>query len=129
MKTALFLSLFGSFSLFGDMITLDNQTPYPLPSTNTIIELQWASSSQEMAEKTIDSLYQIDRTQNATPLSAGKNQLDIPNSQKYFRVLVWEKGEITPTYVTSWVLIIPDKTYTVEEKDLYLSVLSAGSGC
>lgn len=129
MKLSLLIFLFGIVSLFGDTITLDNETPYPSKSANTTIKLQWAASSQSMNEKTAKDAYQTALQEEMTSLVIGKNQINVPKNQRYFRVVVFTKGSSTPTYVTSWVPITSTKNYTVEESDLYSPILNAGSGC
>lgn len=129
MKIFLFFSVFGIVSIFSDMITLDNQTHYPDKKTNSIVKVQWAESSQEINEKNINSIYQVYEERDTKLLGSGKNQIQVPSGQKYFRILIWTEGKSESTYVTSWVPVVSDKTYILEEKDLYFSVLNAGSGC
>lgn len=128
-KLAFFIFLFSVVSIFGETFILDNQTPYPGRSTESTIELQWAASPQEMSAKNIESIYQLERPSNTMLLVSGENKVSIPHEQKYFRILIWEKGKAAPTYVSSWVLVISNKAYTLKNDDLYYSVLNAGSGC
>lgn len=129
MKRFFLLSLCVVGSLFGDKIILENQTPYPSKASKSKMELQWATSSEEMNDKNINTVYQMQGPESTVPVTVGKNQINVAPNQKYFRILVWTKEGTAPTYVTSWVPIVPDKTYRLQEKDLYFSVLTAGSGC
>lgn len=129
MKTILFFSLFMATALFADVITIDNQTNYPGKKSNTKIGVQWASSSQEMNQKTIGTMHQIDEKADFALSKEGKNQLNVPSHAKYFRVCLWTNGDSAPEYITSWVLIVEDKNYTLKQNDFYPAVLSSGSGC
>lgn len=123
MKTFFFLSLFNFISLFGHDFVIDNQTDYPNPTAT--IKLQWATSSLDMDDKTFDATYNKD----ASPLTKGKNHFNVPNKQKYFRIIVSVNNAPTPTYTSSWVLIVSDRLYTIKNEDLYLASLAPGSGC
>lgn len=129
MKKAFVLFQFAIISLFGEMIILDNQSSYLDKKPNVMMKLQWAASSQDMEEKTIDCLYHAVAQKDLMLLKGGENQILFPGQPKYFRILVWTEESPNPTYVSSWVQIVADKTYTLQDKDLFHSVLMAGSGC
>jgi len=129
MKAIFLLSLFAATTLFGDIMTIDNQTTYPNAEQKSQIGVQWAASSDELNDKMVYDMYQTKVQADVMIQQAGKMQLTIPPQEKYFRILVWTKDSPVPTYNTSWVLIVPSKNYTLTQKDLYDTVLSSGSGC
>ncbi len=129
MKKILFLSLFATTALFADMITIDNQTSYIDTKSKGNMGIQWAASSQELNQKSIATMYQNDEQSDLAFTKKGKNQIKVPSNAKYFRICVWTSGSKTPEYVTSWILVVPNKNYTLQQKNLYPAVLSSGSGC
>jgi hypothetical protein len=52
-----------------------------------------------------------------------------PNKAKYFRIVVWSTDKKIPDFLTSWVDIVPTKTYIVNQDLLIPAVLMSGSGC
>lgn len=129
MKFFLFLSLFASTTLFAETITIDNQTKYPDKKSNAKIGIQWASSSKEMNQKSIDTMYQNDEPLDTLLSNEGKNKIEAPSDAKYFRLCICSSKDSSSDYVTSWVLIVADKSYTLEQENFYPAVLSSGSGC
>lgn len=129
MKRFFFLSFFASTMLFADVITIDNQTSYLNKNSKTLIGLQWAGSTQEINQKSIQTMYQSDEKSEVPLSKVGSNQINVPSNAKYFRVCVWTNGDPTPEYVTSWVLIVANKNYTLKKQNFYPAVLSSGSGC
>ncbi len=129
MKTTFFLSLFAMTTLFAQVITIDNQTPYPSSKDNTTIGIQWASSSPEMEKKSADHSYQSEGSPEFTIQKNGKTKVTVPDNAKYFCVGVWQNNDSSPTYVTSWVKIKPKHVYTIRKEDLYRSNITGGSGC
>ena len=128
MKFIIFLSCFMTTALFAEMITIDNMTSYP-DKKHSMMGIQWANSTQEINQKMIKTMYQSDEESNKALSKAGKNTINVPSSANYFRICVWGNDQTTPEYVTSWILIVPDKSYTLKQNNLYPAVLSSGSGC
>ena len=129
----LFLSLLliGTTAGFAENLVLENQTDYPLKNQKSKMAVQWASSAKEVDEgnnallngsklnsKTLQVLHQ-----------SGKVALSIPKKAEYFRVLAWSKGEGDPDFLTNWVEIVPNKTYTLKTEHLVPTVLMSGTGC
>lgn len=129
MKFFLFLSLFVGTTLFAETITIDNQTKYPDKKSNTKIGIQWAGSSKEMNQKSIDTMYQSDEQLDTLLSKVGKNEIEVPSDAKYFRLCIRSNKDSSSDYVTSWVLIVADKNYSLEQDNFYPAVLSSGSGC
>lgn len=129
MKFFLWLSLIVGTTLFAETITIDNQTQYPDKKTATKIGVQWAGSSKEMNQKSIETMYQNDEQLDTLLSKVGKNQIDIPADAKYFRLCIRSNKDPASDYVTSWVLIVAGKHYTLEQENFYPAVLSSGSGC
>ena len=59
----------------------------------------------------------------------GKISIALPKNAEYFRVLVWAQGEADPDFLTNWVDIVPNKTYTLEAGHLTPRLLMLGTGC
>lgn len=128
MKKYLTLCLCTITPIFADIFVLDNQTKYPQSASP--IRIQWAASSREMSEKNIENMYQVNVDQGTLqPVEKGINQVQAPEDQLYFRILVWTDEKNCPKYVSSWVPIVAKKTYTLKNTDLYPAVLTSGSGC
>lgn len=124
-----FLSLLTlTTTAFAATITLENQTPHP--NTQSKIEIQWASSAKEVDENnkaTITRETFNPHTLQTVPHS-GKVYLTLPDKAEYFRVLVWSNTD-TLEFVTNWVTIVPNKTYSLKAEHLVPAVLMAGFGC
>lgn len=116
---------------FAENLTLDNKTPYPASAQKSKIAIQWANSAKEVEEENQALMYGSKLKQEAVQVLAtpGLINLSIPKKAEYFRVLAWSKGEGDPDFVTNWVDIIPDKTYTLQPDHLVPVVLMLGSGC
>lgn len=123
--------LFLATTGFADSFVLENQTSYPNQKQKSKIAIQWASSVKEVNDantalmnglklnaKTLQMLKQI-----------GTLNLNIPKKAEYFRVVAWSTGDGEPDFVTNWVDVVPDKTYTLETDHLVPSVLMQGTGC
>jgi len=129
MKTAILLLLFAITSVVADTIVMDNQTGYPSKNAGSSIGIEWASSLQELNAKGNDTKNQVSKKPDFQLENPGKIEVTLPPNAKYFRVNVWSDNSATPTLVSSWVLIVPKKEYTLEEADLYPASLESGTGC
>ena len=116
---------------FADNFVFDNQTSYPVQNQKSKIAIQWASSAKEVAEA--NEAFINGNGLNAGTVQAitrpGKSNITIPKKSEYFRVLVWSNGQGDPDYLTNWVDVVPNKTYTIKSDDLVPSVLMTGMGC
>lgn len=113
---------------FAEQIVLDNETSYP--SNRSKIAVQWATSAKEVQENNHASLHGLKMKGNMQVLKqSGKIDLKVPKKAGYFRVLVWSKGEGDPDFVTNWIDIEPNKTYTLTDDYLTPTVLMSGMGC
>lgn len=115
---------------FAQNVTLDNQTPYPAASKSKVA-IQWASSAKDVQENNEASIRRaVLKQETLLPLTqSGKTTLTVPNKAAYFRVIVWSKGGADPDFLTNWVDLVPNKTYTLKTEHLVPSVLILGSGC
>lgn len=116
---------------FADNLVLENQTSYPIKNQKSKIAIQWASSAKEVEEgnNAVLNGTKINPSTLQVLSQVGKVNLSIPKKAEYFRVLVWLKGEGDPDFLTNWVDIVPNKTYTLKPDHLVPSVLMAGTGC
>ncbi len=116
-------------ALFGESITLDNQTAYPTKQSKMAV--QWASSAREVDEHNKAMMYgaKLKPGTLQTISQTGKTNLTLPKNAQIFRVLVWSNGSNDPDYTTNWIDITPSKTYTLEPDYLIPVVLMSGSGC
>jgi hypothetical protein len=116
---------------FAESFVLENQTNYPDQDKKSKISLQWASSAKEVDENNKLMLHEGKvHPDTLQPLAqSGKIEVTIPEKAQYFRVVAWEPGKSDPDFVTNWIDIVPDKTYTLETDHLVPVVLMAGSGC
>jgi hypothetical protein len=132
MKKLFFLSLcVVATTGFADNLVLENQTPYPMQKPQSKMAVQWANSAKEVDEGNHAVVYggKWDSNTLQTIHQSGKIQVSIPNKAEYFRVLAWSKGEGDPDFVTNWVEVTPNKTYTLKEDHLVPAVLMSGTGC
>jgi hypothetical protein len=123
------LLLFLVFASIGcaENFTFENQTIYP--SNKSKMAVQWASSVQEVQERN-QALIQGQKLNELQFIKGtGEINLTIPKKARYFRILVWSKGEKEPDLHTNWVEIVPSKTYTLTTDLLVPSVLMSGTGC
>ena len=116
---------------FADNLVIENQTSYPTKNQKSKIAIQWASSAKEVNESNSAMLQGIKLNPGALHIltQTGKINLTIPKNAEYFRVLAWSKDEVDPDFLTNWVDVVPNKTYTLKDDHLVPSVLMAGSGC
>jgi len=111
-------------------IILDNKTDYPAKA-NSSIAVQWAESGENI-QKENKSILNHSMLNEHTLQSLKQNgliKISPPNQAKYFRIVVWSTDKKTPDFLTSWVDIVPSKTYTINQDLLIPAVLMSGSGC
>jgi hypothetical protein len=116
---------------FAENIILENQTNYPLKNQKSKIAIQWAASAKDVDEGNKALIYgsQLKPESVQALNQSGKIDVTIPEKAESFRVLVWSKGEGDPDFLTNWVDVVPNKTYTLKQDHLIPSVLMSGTGC
>jgi hypothetical protein len=126
-----FLSLFFISTGFAENIVIENQTSYPIKTPKSKIAVQWASSSKEVQDDNHAIMYGIPANPGSLQMitDSGKINVNLPDKAKYFRVLVWSKGEGEPDLVTNWIEFESNKTYMLKDDHLVPAVLMSGSGC
>lgn len=129
MKKVIIAALLFATTAFAKQLVVDNQTTYP--EKNQKIAIQWANSAREVDESN-KSL--IDGSKfNPKSLQAinkrGKIDLTIPKDAAYFRIIVWRESENSPAFLTNWIDIDPDTTYTLKPEYLIPAPLMSGMGC
>ena len=127
---SLCLNLMTSLVL-ANTIILDNKTNYPKKDKLGKIAVQWAVSAKavQKANKNILSGSTLNSNSLRTLTQKGRIQLKSPNNVQYFRVIVWSGDKQEPDLLTNWVVIIPNKTYVVNQNQLVQRALMAGAGC
>lgn len=126
----LYLCFMASTAL-ADSIVLDNETNYPEKGKPGKIAVQWAATVEitQKANKTIIHGSTLDLSALMMLPQKGQIRLTPPNHSKYFRILVWSTDKHGPDFLTNWVNIVPNTTYTVKQDQLIPVVLMSGSGC
>jgi hypothetical protein len=116
---------------YGNNFVLDNQTSYPVAAQKSKIAIEWASSAKEVAQSNEALISGMPPKHNAlqTLSQAGKITINIPKGAEYFRIVVWSKNGEGPDYLTNWVDVVADKTYTLKSEYLIPTVLMVGMGC
>lgn len=116
---------------FTENFTLNNQSSYPNQNQKSKIAIQWASSAREVDEENHSVSYGMGVNPQRLQIinQTGDISLTIPEKEEYFRVIVWSKGEGDIDFVTNWIDIVPNKTYTLKADHLVPVVLMAGTGC
>lgn len=114
-----------------EQFMIDNQTAYPARHQKFNIAVQWANSSKDIEVKQPVTAQGLKKHSVTLKLltQIGKINISSPNKAEYFRVLVWSKSTNDPTFVTNWVNIVPNKTYTLNKEHLIPVALMAGTGC
>lgn len=121
--------LFMSSVALADII-LDNKTDYP-EKAKSKIAVQWAESGESIQKenKSILNNSILDESSLKILKQNGLIKITPPNKAKYFRIVVWSTDKKIPDFLTSWVDIVPTKTYIVNQDLLIPAVLMSGSGC
>jgi hypothetical protein len=116
---------------FAQNLQVDNQTSYPESRAKSKIAVQWATTAKEVADQ--NNALMTSEPLNTTTMkmlaTQGKTNVTVPNDAEYFRVLVWTNGKGDPDYLSNWVDIVPNKTYSIQDEDLSPAVLMSGMGC
>lgn len=131
-KTILFLILLGIASIgFTEQVVLENQLSDFARDQNIKMAIQWANSAKDLEAKNIlakqKSTWKLDLS--LVPNQKKTISLTIPQKAEYFRVVVWLKDAKNPSFITSWVDIIPNKIYTLDKEHLTPIALMLGTGC
>ncbi len=116
---------------FTESLMLKNQALNPTNNHKSTIAVQWATSAKEIEESNNRLQNEIKLNQDTLRVitQTGKNKLDIPQKAEYFRVLVWSKSTGTPEFITNWIDIELNKTYTLNKEHLVPFILMRGTGC
>lgn len=117
---------------FSTTFVIDNQTLNPIHRFKSNIAIQWANSAKdiERSDRNTKKMLQKDRSENLMFITqTGKIKVKLPEEAEYFRVLVWSGRIKTPSYITNWVNIVPNKIYTLNTEHLIPIVLTVGMGC
>ena len=116
---------------FTESLMLNNQALNPTNNHKSTIAVQWATSAKEIEESNNRLQNEIKLSQDTLRVitQTGKNKLDIPQKAEYFRVLVWSKSTGTPEFITNWIDIELNKTYTLNKEHLVPFILMRGTGC
>ncbi len=116
---------------FTESLMLNNQALNPTNNHKSTIAVQWATSAKEIEESNNRLQNEIKLNQDTLRVitQTGKNKLDIPQKAEYFRVLVWSKSTGTPEFITNWIDIELNKTYTLNKEHLVPFILMRGTGC
>ena len=116
---------------FAASFVLDNQVAKHTNNRKSKIAIQWATSGKQVEKN--NTLLKLGKALDPHSLQAltqiGKLKLTIPQKAEYFRVLLWTNGTKSPDFLTNWVDIEPNKTYTLDEGHLIPFVLMIGMGC
>lgn len=125
----LFISL--AAAAFSENLIFENETAHPIQHESSKMAIQWAFSAKEVQEHN-QALIQGAKL-NASTLQAvvkqGKMKFSIPKNAEYFRVVVWLKGKESPSLITNWVEIVPNKLFQLKSDHLIPAVLMSGMGC
>ena len=128
----LLLSFFAvTIEVFSEDLVLENQTSYPAKDKKAKIAIQWASSAKEVDEANYALTYGLQLKPESIQVLAqsGKVHVAIPDKAQYFRMLVWSTGTGDPDFLTNWVDIVPNKTFTLNKEHLVPAPLMLGTGC
>jgi len=109
---------------------IDNQTQH----SQTKMTIQWAHSVKEIEDQKrsgqgIQSFKTLPFESQSLNSERGKATIIIPTKAEYFRILVWATHKNTPDFLTNWVDVVPNKTYTLETGHLVPVALMVGMGC
>lgn len=115
---------------FAENLVLENQTSYS-KNQKSKIAIQWATTAKEVDDgnKAMINGSALNPDTIQILSQSKKIKLSIPKNAEYFRILAWSQGEGDPDFLTNWVDVVPNKTYTLQEDHLVPSVLMLGTGC
>jgi len=116
---------------FTERFVLNNQAFNPTSSYKSRIAVQWAKSAKEIEQsnRRLQEGIKLNPDTLRILTQSGKNTLDIPPKAEYFRVLWWSKSSGAPDFLTNWIDIESNKTYTLNKEHLVPFALMAGAGC
>ena len=116
---------------FADRFALNYQATDSTTHQKSKAAIQWASSAKEIEDSNIKIRQGIKLDSNRLQAlsQVGKIEVNIPDKAEYFRVLLWSNGTGNPDLLTSWVAIIPNKTYTLTQDFFAPLALMSGMGC
>lgn len=122
-KIMLFCLLLATATGFADNLVLENL------SERSKITIQWANSAREVEEANKALVYGPPLNQSTLQAitQPGKVTVNIPSKAQYFRVLTWVDNK--PDFLTNWIDIVPNKTYTLKADQLVPIALMSGTGC
>ncbi len=118
-------------TVFAENFVLINHTRHPNRNEKSKIAIQWATSAKEVDKANQAIVHGIKLKPETLKMinQSGTVTLRIPKKAEYFRILVWINNKGNPDFVTNWVDVLSDKTYTVETKHLIPWRLMSGTGC
>lgn len=125
----LYFLLFGA-ACFAEDLVLVNETAFPEKSQSKMA-VQWAASGKDVDEANQATLLKQKLHPDSYQILTRKGEirLAIPKNAEYFRVLVWSKKKGQFDFLTNWVEVIPNKTYTLQTDHLIPAILMCGTGC
>ncbi|MDP1602132.1 MAG: hypothetical protein Q8M03_02615 [Legionella sp.] len=117
--------------LFAENIVFNNETNYPAIDKPGKIAVQWAPTTEaiQKANKSITVGSPLDVNSLMLLSQKGKIELTPPDAAHYFRVVVWSTDKKEPDFLTNWIDIVANKSYTLNQDQLIPAVLMSGSGC
>lgn len=118
-------------SSYAEYFVLNNQAFNPRANQKSKIAIQWASASPEVmtSNKQVREGLKLSSKRLKFLNQKGNINLDIPKNAKYFRIVLWSKGGENADFITNWIDIVPNKTYTLNSDHLVPLALMAGTGC
>ncbi|MCL9682779.1 hypothetical protein [Legionella maioricensis] len=128
---ACLLQLLVASAGFAENILINNETTFPIKKQKSKLVIQWAASAKEIQEANKAIIYglKLDPSSLQIISKAGENILNIPKNAAHFRLLAWSKDAEMPDLLTSWVDVVPNKSYKLQKDQLVLAVLMSGAGC
>ena len=131
-KSILFiLSLLVGTIGYADSIKLNNLSSHPTENLKSKIAIQWATSARDVEKNNNSIKHGLKLNPDTLQVlsKAGVINVDFPKNAGYFRIVVWSKGAGDPDFLTNWVDIVSNKTYTLNKDHLIPLALMSGTGC
>lgn len=116
---------------FTGSVVINNNALNLKNDRKSTIAVQWATSAKEIehSNKSLQNEIQLNPDKLRVLTQTGKNKLDVPQHAEYFRVLVWSNSTGKPEFITNWIDIELNKTYTLNKEHLVPIILMTGTGC
>jgi hypothetical protein len=116
---------------FAENILIDNETTFPLKKQKSKLVIQWAAGAKEIQEANKAIIHGLKLNPSSLQIisKSGENILSIPKNATHFRLLAWSKDGKMPDLLTSWVDVVPNKSYKLQKDQLVLAALMSGAGC